>query len=596
MMNAERLSASARFMYFSTPRNVLCAGCVVHSAAGVHAASGAAPAIGVGAASVRAASPPPPLPDALVHESREHVLQRQARFLVFAALPGGLTSLVVHLGLLIGLAVYALTAPFLGDRTVSVEVVQAAEEVTEDLVELTVDIPPLLDDLVEAPLAEAQTWDDATLEMPDQVLDAQLLDLLAPRMTPASDPVQGGGTESGFVAPRVRGGELATRAQRRRQALAYGATMDSEDAVDLALEWLVRHQRSDGSWSFQHRAGDHRCPGCLCSAEGRAGAENGATGMVLLALLGAGHTHLEGEYRESVTGGLRYLIQRQKPDGSLMDANGNMYSQGLATLALCEAVAMTRYADQRRDASAGTGDAESEDAATPSVFARPIKFAELSDAAQRGVQFIEYAQHAGGGWRYAPLQPGDTSIVGWQLMALKSGYLAGLAVDPQAVKRSVQFLDSVAQDEVGSCYGYMSGTRQNRVPVGAASATTAIGLLCRMYTGWPRNHPGMTMGVKRLMLSRQPNKGMYFFYYAMQVMHHYGGKEWREWNDGFRNDLVRQQRRQGREAGSWLFRGVHDDAGRLYCTAMAAMCLEVYYRYSPIYGHEAVAAAANDDG
>lgn len=538
---------------------------------------------------------PPPPPDAVVQESRERLRQRQAQFLVFAALPGGLTSLVVHLGLLIGLAVYALTQPFLGDRTISVEVVPSVDEVTEDLVELTVDIPPLLDDIVEAPLAETQTWDDATLEMPDQVLDAQLLDLLAPRMTSASDPVLGGGVESGFVAPRVRGGELATRAQRRRQALAYGATMDSENAVDLALEWLVRHQRSDGSWSFQHRAGDHQCPACLCSAEGRAGAENGATGMVLLALLGAGHTHREGQYRESVTGGLRYLIQRQKPDGNLMDASGNMYSQGLATLALCEAVAMTRYTDQRSVAAAGAGDAESAEAATPSAFAQPIDFVELSDAAQRGVQFIEYAQHAGGGWRYTPLQTGDTSIVGWQLMALKSGYLAGLSVDPQVVKRSVVFLDSVAEDQVGSCYGYMSGTRRTRVPVGSASATTAIGLLCRMYTGWPRNHPGMTLGVKRLMLSRQPNKGMYFYYYAMQVMHHYGGADWQEWNDGFRNDLVKQQRRQGREAGSWLFRGAHDDAGRLYCTAMAAMCLEVYYRYSPIYGDEAVAATTADD-
>jgi hypothetical protein len=194
------------------------------------------------------------------------------------------------------------------------------------------------------------------------------------------------------------------------------------------------------------------------------------------------------------------------------------------------------------------------------------------------------------------MQPGDTSIVGWQLMALKSGYLAGLAVDPQVIKRSVQFLDSVAQDEVGSCYGYTSAARRKQVPVGSASATTAIGLLCRMYTGWPKNRPGMTMGVQRLMQSRQPNKGMCFYYYAVQVMHHYGGPEWREWNDGFRNGLVRQQRRQGRDAGSWLFQGAHDEAGRLYCTAMAAMCLEVYYRYSPIYGHEAVTAAANDDG
>jgi len=570
---------------------------------------------------------PPPLPDASAHEGLEDVRRRQARFLVFAALPGGLTSLVVHLGLLISLAVYALTAPYLGDRKISVEVVQAQDEAAQDLLEeLTVDIPPLVDDLVEEPLEDTQFWEEVTLDVPEQILETELMDLLAPSTNPAHDPVLGGGVDSGFVAPRVRGGELATRAQRRRQALAYGATMDSENAVDLALTWLARHQRRDGSWSFQHREGDHHCVGCLCSAPGRSSAENGATGMVLLALLGAGQTHLDGEYREVITGGLRYLITRQKPDGSLMDPSGNMYSHGVAALALCEALAMTRYRypqlDRRsaemvpadldmtaldrvasgqlaidpRAANSTSGDAET--ALDPAeqvleVFSQRIEFRELEHAAQRAVQFIEYAQHARGGWRYSPMQPGDTSVVGWQLMALKSGYLAGLSVEPQVVRRSVLFLDHVADDKIGSCYGYTSGQHRDYVAVGPASATTAIGLLCRMYTGWQRNNPGMTAGVERLMQSRQGNRGMYFTYYAMQVMHHYGGEQWRSWNESVRGHLVKQQRRRGREAGSWSFNGAHDNVGgRLYCTAMAAMCLEVYYRYSPIYSEEVVAAAA----
>jgi len=161
-------------------------------------------------------------------------------------------------------------------------------------------------------------------------------------------------------------------------------------------------------------------------------------------------------------------------------------------------------------------------------------------------------------------------------------------VDPQVVKRSVLFLDHVSDDKIGSCYGYTSGKHLNYLPVNSTSATTAIGLLCRMYTGWQRNNPGMTAGVERLMQSRQANKGMYFYYYAMQVMHHYGGPQWREWNEWTRDYLVKQQRRRGRETGSWFFTGSHDNAGRLYCTAMAAMCLEVYYRYCPIYGDEAV--------
>ena len=56
-----------------------------------------------------------------------------------------------------------------------------------------------------------------------------------------------------------------------------------------------------------------------------------------------------------------------------------------------------------------------------------------------------------------------------------------------------------------------------------------------------------------------------------------------------RDFLVEQQVRTGHEAGSWHFDdllGTGKQGGRLYSTAMAAMTLEVYYRFLPLYGYE----------
>jgi hypothetical protein len=103
----------------------------------------------------------------------------------------------------------------------------------------------------------------------------------------------------------------------------------------------------------------------------------------------------------------------------------------------------------------------------------------------------------------------------------------------------------------------------------------------------------MVLGVKRLGRCAEPNKGLYFYYYATQVMHHHSGDSWQAWNEWMRDYLVREQSRNGAERGSWFLNGPHDDAGRLYCTAMAAMTLEIYYRYSPVYSDEALVVGSS---
>ena len=52
-----------------------------------------------------------------------------------------------------------------------------------------------------------------------------------------------------------------------------------------------------------------------------------------------------------------------------------------------------------------------------------------------------------------------------------------------------------------------------------------------------------------------------------------------------RDQLIESQVKKGHESGSWYVAGdFHSElGGRLYCTSMATMILEVYYRHLPIY-------------
>lgn len=345
---------------------------------------------------------------------------------------------------------------------------------------------------------------------------------------------------------------LEGRGEKARAANVgkYGGSKGSEAAVAAALKWFAEHQLPDGSWSYDHRGG--KCQGRCRNQGGLADAKIGATAQALLPFLGAGQTHMEGAYKNNVKAGLGFLLRSMKVEGGqrgdLMEGGGSMYSHGLASIVLCEAYAMTHDKG-------------------------------LMQPAQLAINHIVFAQDPiGGGWRYAVKQPGDTSVVGWQLMALKSGHMAYLNVPPQTIKMASAFLDSV-QAEYGSQYGYTG-------PAAGHDATTAIGLLCRMYLGWKQDHPGLVAGVKFLSGRGPSPSNMYYNYYATQVMRHQEGEEWKKWNGVMRDQLVNSQAKGGHEEGSWFMGGGDhgaDRGGRLYCTSMATMILEVYYRHMPIY-------------
>ncbi len=338
-----------------------------------------------------------------------------------------------------------------------------------------------------------------------------------------------------------------SEAGRRAAVRKFGGSAESEHSVSAGLNWLKSIQREDGSWNFAE-VGEAGQPGGMNTTD------MGATSLALLCFLGAGRTHeTPGEDQETVRKALEYLVRNAELSSSGADlrgrhqGNSGMYVQGIASICICEAHAMTP--DDKT----------------------------LKRLASESIKFIERAQQkVGGGWRYSPGDPGDTSVVGWQVMALQSAKAGRVNVQAGTFQDARRFLDSVEAKD-GAFYKY---TAEHPV----TDTMTAVGLLCRMYLGWKRDKPAMKTGVEHLAQIGPSRDNIYFNYYATQVLHHWGGPLWDQWNLKMREQLVETQITDGPGTGSWDVTDPHGYAGgRIYQTALSLLTLEVYYRHLPIY-------------
>lgn len=344
--------------------------------------------------------------------------------------------------------------------------------------------------------------------------------------------------------------KLPQRAPDHRDELLerMGGSEETERAVAAALVWLARHQSADGHWD-----GDGFDAGCgECDGDTPFDVDVGLTGLGLLCFLGADHTHAkDGPYRENVRRAIDWLIAKQGSDGDLRGPE-TMYSQGIATIALSEAYAMT-------------GDAR------------------LEPPVRRAVQFIEGARNSVlGGWRYEPGQPGDTSVLGWQIMALKSAQMAGIEVEPAAFASAQQWLALVADPQQPGRYKYQPQREVTR-------AMTAEAMFTRQLLGVPRNEPTMALSEAyiREPLPDWSDANTYEWYYTTLALFHHQSTFWPTWNTGLSRALIDSQRSDGKAAGSWDPVGKWaSTGGRVYQTAICALMLEVYYRYLPLQSFE----------
>ena len=297
------------------------------------------------------------------------------------------------------------------------------------------------------------------------------------------------------------------------------------------------------------------------------------TGLAILAFQAAGHYDFnDNEYSQRVRRGLDWLLGNQRADGRFVDPqvgerSCSMYEHGIAAFALADACEMA--------SSSGEEPAD-----------------RYRQAAQRAEQFIEYAQHNDGGWRYTDQRglPSDTSVSGWQVLAMKAAKRAGIVeVSDRCVAELEAFFNRC---EIGSSgqTGYMPGQV-------LSDATTGVGMLVHEFILEQPDSPLVRSGAKYLAgVAERSWKGpvvhrrrfaahpgdFYTWYNCTLAMFQAGGEPWKRWNDVLRDHLVSLQCREpdGCANGSWDPDGHWSpQGGRIYSTALAVLTLEVYYRY-----------------
>ncbi len=362
------------------------------------------------------------------------------------------------------------------------------------------------------------------------------------------------------------GGDAGGRFGRGGGGPNKGRHPRSAKQIDAALKWLRVHQDDSGRWDCDAFM-KHDKNGAICDGAGNPVHDVGVTGLALLAFLGDGNTMRSGKYKNIVRKAVKWLRLQQAPSGLFGTAASHdfIYDHAIASYAMCEAYGLSNYKLLRK-------------------------------IAQGGINYLESHRNPYACWRYQPRDnDNDMSVTGWCIMAYKSAKDFGLDINTQALKTSLVFLDELTDMASGHC-GYTQkgelssrhpGDHAQRFPIDKGDAMTAVGLFCRFFLGQePKKVPVMKAAAETL-LQRAPvwdKEGSidhYYWYYGSYALYQMGPPYWKQWQNKLTPALVKTQRTDGNFKGSWDNVGAWgEDGGRVYSTAILALTLEAYYRYT----------------
>ena len=343
----------------------------------------------------------------------------------------------------------------------------------------------------------------------------------------------------GLIPENMR--KRCSKEDRLQRLKESGGTPACDEAVTRGLRWLKSQQNSDGSWGGSNKPA--------------------MTGLVLLAYFGHCETPASEEFGDSCMKGIVYLANfGMKNEGRLASnftQNGWCYEHGIATYALGEAL----------------------------TFCKELKLEipGLVEVTEKAGQFIIDNQNKNGGWAYLFATEGghtDSSVVGWQLQALKACSHTGIKYKgiSSSVNKGLDYLSELQGEDGG--FGYNSRGRPSGG--GTYCSLTGVGVLC--FQMWGKGSSSeVRKGVKYIRENTKldwytDDSDLYAHYYESQAMMQAGGDEWKHYNELFRDQLLNNQNPDG----SWKapkYTGHGQGGNDLYRNTLCILMLEVYYRF-----------------
>jgi prenyltransferase beta subunit len=328
---------------------------------------------------------------------------------------------------------------------------------------------------------------------------------------------------------------FTTPACAEEELLPKHITPETVKAVKKALDFIASQQGPDGG--FLNDPGGKTYP---CAV----------TAMAGMAFLANGNTPTRGPYADQVRKVTAFLVSHAHDDGLIFnpaEAGYSMYGHGFSIMFLSTVYGMETDVDRRK---------------------------QIEEVINKGLRMTASAQSPYGGWYYTPGAGDEGSVTVTQLQGLRAAHDAGFTVPKGTIENAIRYLELCRTPEGGIRYAYFVPT-ETRLPITAAAVAclysageydSTLAESCLKYV-----HQQFKAGGNEF----QSGHDSYLHLYASQAFYQAGDEYWDSYFPPTRDRLISRQSADGQ----WN----RDGIGPVFGTSLAAMLLQLPYKFLPIY-------------